>query len=182
MNAPISRARPWASLMATYETTPAATPAVMEYVNGMITTVRKTGIAVARSDQSTCRAFIIIMAPMTTSAAAATSPGTIAVGRPTYAHMLCLARHVDTEPKRPGPDVLADAGPMSWSRATGEAAIRLACRFLRDETATRFVVDPFCGEGSVLAVANAYGFAATGVDLSAKRCRAALRQQCVMTT
>jgi hypothetical protein len=109
-------------------------------------------------------------------------PGTIAVGRPTYAHMLCLARRVDAEPKRPGPDVLADAGPMSWSRATGEAAIRLACRFLRDETATRFVVDPFCGEGSVLAVANAYGFAATGVDLSAKRCRAALRQQCVMTT
>jgi hypothetical protein len=105
-------------------------------------------------------------------------PGTIAIGRPTYAHMLCLARRVVAAPERPGPDVLADAGPMSWSRATGETAIRLACRFLRDETPTRTVVDPFCGEGSVLAVANAFGFAAVGVDLSAKRCRAAVRQQC----
>ncbi|CAM5612526.1 hypothetical protein STENM327S_05457 [Streptomyces tendae] len=59
--------------------TPAATPAVMEYVNGIRTTVRKTGIAVARSAQSTCRAFIIIIAPMTTRAAEATSCGTIAV-------------------------------------------------------------------------------------------------------
>jgi hypothetical protein len=35
------------------------------------------------------------------------------------------------------------------------------------------VVDPFCGRGTVLAVANAMGFDAIGVDLSAKRCRAA---------
>jgi tRNA G10 N-methylase Trm11 len=35
------------------------------------------------------------------------------------------------------------------------------------------VVDPFCGRGTVLAVANAMGFDALGVDLGAKRCRAA---------
>ncbi|GAA3213292.1 hypothetical protein GCM10020256_13380 [Streptomyces thermocoprophilus] len=59
--------------------TPAATPVVMVYVNGISTTVRNTGIAVARSAQSTCRAFISIIAPMTTRAAEATSCGTIAV-------------------------------------------------------------------------------------------------------
>jgi tRNA G10 N-methylase Trm11 len=58
----------------------------------------------------------------------------------------------------------------------GEVACRVACRFLRDETATRLVVDPFCGEGSILAMANAFGLAAIGIDLSGKRCKAALQQ------
>ena len=33
------------------------------------------------------------------------------------------------------------------------------------------VLDPFCGEGSVLAAANALGVVAVGVDSSRKRCR-----------
>jgi hypothetical protein len=75
--------------------------------------------------------------------------------------------------RRPGPDVLPDAGFMPWSRAMGVAACRVACRYLIDETTTRTVVDPFCGRGTVLAVANAMGLDAIGVDLSAKRVRAA---------
>jgi tRNA G10 N-methylase Trm11 len=58
----------------------------------------------------------------------------------------------------------------------GEVACRVASRFLRDETATRLVVDPFCGEGSTLAMANAFGLAAIGIDLSGKRCKAAIQQ------
>jgi SAM-dependent methyltransferase len=69
--------------------------------------------------------------------------------------------------------VLDDAGFMTWSRAMGVSACTLACRFLRDETSTRLVVDPFCGQGTVLAVANAFGFGAIGVDLSKKRCKVA---------
>jgi len=75
--------------------------------------------------------------------------------------------------RRPGPDVLPDAGFSPWSRAMGVGACRVACRFLREETNTRVVVDPFCGRGTVLAVANDLGFDALGVDISAKRCRAA---------
>lgn len=103
-------------------------------------------------------------------------PGTIAFGRPSYSHMICVSPSAcPTAPSHPGPDVLADAGRMSWSRAMGEAACVVACRYLREETTTRVVVDPFCGKGSILAVANAHGFAAIGVDLSAARCRAALK-------
>ena len=102
--------------------------------------------------------------------------GTIAMGRASYSHMICVSRTAGKSPGRPGPDVLPDAGFMPWPRAMGEAACRVACRFLRDETATRVVVDPFCGEGSVLAVANDYGFPAIGVDLSPKRCRTARGQ------
>lgn len=100
-------------------------------------------------------------------------PGTIAVGRPSYSHMICVRRERRPLPVRPGPDVLPDAGFMPWSKAMGVAACRVACAFLRDETETRVVVDPFCGRGTVLAVANELGFDAVGVDLGGKRCRAA---------
>ena len=88
--------------------------------------------------------------------------GTVSVGRPSYSHMIAVTRGERALPKRPGPDVLADAGHMSWSRAMGAAACRVACQFLRDETETRVVVDPFCGRGTVLAVANEMGFDALG--------------------
>lgn len=103
-------------------------------------------------------------------------PGSVTQGRPTYSHMLCVSRGPRALPLRPGPDVLADAGFMPWPRAMGESACRVACKFLGDETQTRVVVDPFCGEGSLLAVANAYGFEAIGIDLSGRRCRSALEQ------
>jgi hypothetical protein len=102
-------------------------------------------------------------------------PGTIAPGRPSYSHMIAVTRAAPPHAamRHPGPDVLPDAGRMTWSRGMGLEACRVACRFLRDETKTRVVVDPFCGRGSVLAVANAMGFDAIGVDLGAKRCQAA---------
>lgn len=38
------------------------------------------------------------------------------------------------------------------------------------------IVDPFCGEGSILAMANAWGFDALGMDTNRKRCAAASRR------
>ena len=99
-------------------------------------------------------------------------PGSLGQGRPTYAHMLCLARD-PRPPRAPTMDVLPDPGYMPWSRAMGVEACRVACRYLRTETETRVVVDPFCGRGTALAVANSLGFDAIGVELSARRCRAA---------
>jgi hypothetical protein len=102
-------------------------------------------------------------------------PGTIAFGRPSYSHMICVERGPARRAsiRHPGPDVIADAGFMPWSRAMGVEACRVALRFLREETETRVVVDPFCGQGTVLAVANAMGFEAVGIDIGAKRCKAA---------
>lgn len=100
-------------------------------------------------------------------------PGTIAIGRPSYSHMLCVVRQPGTLPLRPGPDVLPDVGHMSWSRAMGVEACKVACQYLVDETLTRRVVDPFCGHGTVLAVANAMGLAGLGIELGGKRCRIA---------
>lgn len=99
--------------------------------------------------------------------------GSISVGRPSYSHLLCVAKHRDVLPLRPGPDVLPSAGYMPWSRAMGVRACRVACQFLLDETNCRRVVDPFCGKGTVLAVANAMGLNALGIELGGKRCRMA---------
>jgi hypothetical protein len=101
------------------------------------------------------------------------APGTIAHGRAAYSHMLCVARAPRVIMKRPGPDVLPETGFKPYPKAMGVEACRVACRFLAEETATRVVVDPFCGRGTVLAVANVLGFDAVGVDKSARACRAA---------
>jgi len=101
-------------------------------------------------------------------------PGTMTHGRASYTHMLAFAGSVPLHASRQAaPDVLADAGQMPWSKAMGLEACRLACRFLQDNTCASEVVDPFCGRGTVLAVANAMGFDARGIDVSARRCRAA---------
>ncbi len=101
-------------------------------------------------------------------------PGTVSQGRASYSHMLCVSRTF-RPPKHPGPDVLDAAGAMTWSKAMGVEACRVACQFLLDHTPTRVVVDPFCGHGTVLAVANALGLDAIGVEIAAKRCRTARR-------
>jgi DNA modification methylase len=51
----------------------------------------------------------------------------------------------------------------------GVEACEATCHFLLKHTQCRTVVDPFCGIGSMLAVANAQGLDAIGVELSAKR-------------
>jgi hypothetical protein len=100
-------------------------------------------------------------------------PGTVAASRASYSHLVGYAR-MPRPPRGKGvPDVLPDAGFMPGTKAMGVRACMAACQFVLDETATRQVVDPFCGWGTVLAVANAIGLDALGVDLSARMCRRA---------
>jgi hypothetical protein len=86
--------------------------------------------------------------------------------------MLCFAKQV-RDHSAPYPDVLGSTGVMTWSQATGGAACELACRYVLSHTATRTVVDPFCGVGTVLAVANSLGLDALGVEIANKRARKA---------
>jgi len=102
-------------------------------------------------------------------------PGTVSHGRAGYSHLLALSKSASGARVSQSPDVLADAGFKPTEKAMGVTACELACRFVRDEAAARVVVDPFCGAGTILAVANALGLDAVGVDRSARCCKAARR-------
>lgn len=85
-------------------------------------------------------------------------------GRPGYAHLLCVSATLRDAPAHATPDVLPGLGAMTWARAMGLAAARAAVAWLRDHAGARCIVDPFCGVGTALAVANEAGLAAIGVE------------------
>jgi hypothetical protein len=100
-------------------------------------------------------------------------PGSASFGRASYAHMLAFGRDVVPSPGAARVDVLPDGGFRPGVKAMGAIACRHACEDIVRTTRTRTIVDPFCGFGTVLAVANALGLDSVGVDLSAKMCRKA---------
>lgn len=95
--------------------------------------------------------------------------GLTTFGRPAYAHLLCFSRARRLEKAQSFADVLPRLGEMTWARAMGLEACEAIAHFLVKFTDTRTVVDPFCGVGTMLAVANAHGLDAVGVELSSKR-------------
>lgn len=95
--------------------------------------------------------------------------GMTTFGRPAYAHLLCFSRTKRLEKAESFADVLPQLGEMTWARAMGLEACDAIAKFLVKFTKTRTVVDPFCGVGTMLAVANEVGLDAVGVELSAKR-------------
>jgi hypothetical protein len=96
-------------------------------------------------------------------------PGMTTFGRPAWAHLLAFSRALRVAPGDSTPDVLPRLGEMPWARAMGVEACEAAVRFVKTQAKATVVVDPFCGLGTVLAVANRHGLDAVGVELSRKR-------------
>ena len=94
--------------------------------------------------------------------------GMTTFGRPAYAHLIAVSRERRLSPGASTADVLPALGTMSWSRAMGSAAAEAAIAFIAT-TGAQVVVDPFCGQGTALAAANAAGLDAIGVELSRRR-------------
>jgi hypothetical protein len=100
--------------------------------------------------------------------------GMLTGGRPGFTHLIAVSRTLRCPDVLPIPDVIADAGGQKWVRAMGVRAAAHAVRFARDQVGAALgrapvVVDPFCGVGTVLAVANALGLDALGVEKARKR-------------
>src|SRR5204863_3322001 len=91
--------------------------------------------------------------------------GTATSGRAGYGHLLAFSRGSRVHAGDALPDVLPAAGRATWSRGMGVAACEAACRFVLESTACRVIVDPFCGQGAVLAVANGLGLDSIGVEI-----------------
>lgn len=107
-------------------------------------------------------------------------PGALTQGRPGFTHLIAVSRTMKCPDTLPIPDVVTDAGRSLWVRAMGVRAAAHAVRFARDQVGAKLIFDPFCGVGTIPAVANALGLDALGVELAKKRCEQS-REQTVMT-
>lgn len=97
-------------------------------------------------------------------------PGKTTFGRPAYSHILCFSKGVRlNDLKNSTPDVIELAGEKTWERGMGIEACLMIGKFINDETSTRTLVQPFCGQGAMLAVANELGLNAIGIERSPKR-------------
>ena len=101
--------------------------------------------------------------------------GKIGFGRAGYSHILCFSKDVRTDPGQASPDVLPRIGEKTWERGMGLEACLLIASFIAKRTKTATIVNPFCGQGSMLAAGNAFGLAAIGIEHSPKRAAAARR-------
>lgn len=103
-------------------------------------------------------------------------PGMLTQGRPGFTHLIAVSRAMKCPDTLPMPDVIPDAGRSLWVRAMGVRAAAHAVRFARDQVGAKLVFDPFCGVGTIPAVANALGLDALGVELAKKRCEQSREQ------
>ena len=95
--------------------------------------------------------------------------GMLTAGRPGFTHLIAVSRALKCPDVLAIPDVIADAGEQKWVRAMGVRAAGHAVRFARDVAGAKVIIDPFCGVGTVLAVANALELDALGVEKHRKR-------------
>ena len=104
--------------------------------------------------------------------------GVAKIGRPGYTHMLCFVKGDAVEKTvkyHNFPDVV-DRGQLMWSRAMGVIAVMKSVEFIKWYVGDDVViVDPFCGHGTIAAVANSLGCNSVGVDLSPNCCKKAER-------
>jgi hypothetical protein len=89
--------------------------------------------------------------------------------RPTYSYMLCFTKRGNVGKLLP--DVVS-AGETTYTHGFGLNAVLLCVEYVKHAGAT-VVVDPFCGSGTTLAVANAAGLDAIGVEISPRLCEKA---------
>ena len=62
-----------------------------------------------------------------------------------------------------------DIGDKTWERGMGLEACLMIGKFIKEQTNTKTLINPFCGQGSMLAVANKFGLSAIGIERSVKR-------------
>lgn len=88
--------------------------------------------------------------------------------RPGYSHLIAFSAK-----GRPGvatPDVM-ERGPVLYPNGIGINVADLAVRFAGDKRWP--IIDPFCGRGTIPALADAMGFDAVGVDILPEQAAAA---------
>lgn len=102
------------------------------------------------------------------------SAGTVTFGRPSYSHLLAFSKNLRLLDKNlASADVVPSNGEKTWARGMGLNTGLMIAKFAQTHAHTDTIVNPFCGEGSMLACANFLGMGAIGIERSAKRAKRA---------
>jgi hypothetical protein len=96
-------------------------------------------------------------------------PGVITFGRPAYSHLLCFSKSLTANPSTSTPDVFNQSGEKAWERGMFFEACFQSLKFISSGTKTQLVLNPFCGLGSVLAMADFFKLNSIGIEISPKR-------------
>lgn len=99
--------------------------------------------------------------------------GVATFGRPSYSHILCFSKRLRPSLSMSTADVLPQVGDKTWQRGMGLEASLMVAKFIAEQTKTKTVINPFCGQGSMLAAANQLGLNAIGIERSPKRAQKA---------
>jgi hypothetical protein len=89
------------------------------------------------------------------------------IQRPTYSHFMCYSKT-----KGPGlatPDII-DGGKKLYKNATSLNAAVNAVKFILGNSNNDTILDPFVGQGTIVAVANEYNLNAIGIDINPEQC------------
>lgn len=97
-------------------------------------------------------------------------PGKVTFGRPAYSHILCFSKKLRIHDLGfSTSDVIPEIGEKTWERGMGLEACLMIGKFISEQTDSTTIVQPFCGQGAMLAVANKMGLKAVGIERSTKR-------------
>ena len=94
-------------------------------------------------------------------------PNTVNLFRPGFTNLFAFSKN--TTSGKATPDVI-HCGKMLYKNAMGYNACSLAVDFIATKVQTDVIVDPFCGQGSVLKISNSKGFDAIGVEILEEQC------------
>ena len=103
------------------------------------------------------------------------NPGQATFGRTGYSHILCFSKTLRLTVDTATADVLPEMGEKTWERGMGLNVCWAIGNFVKGQTTSTMIVNPFCGQGGMLAVANALGLSAIGIERSPKRAETARR-------
>lgn len=95
--------------------------------------------------------------------------GMATFGRPAYSHILCFSKMLHLSTEKSTADVIPSMGDKTWQRGMGVEGALMIAKFIKELTSSHTLINPFCGEGSMLAAANAYGLKAVGIEKGVKR-------------
>ncbi len=95
--------------------------------------------------------------------------GTTTYKRPSYSHILCFSKELKLAFSDSTPDILDHIGNQSWKRGMGFNACMIIAKFIKDQVSSQVIINPFCGHGSMLAIANYFQLDAIGIERSKKR-------------